>query len=88
MSRNYQSSVTEVILDQQRYSSEQPVHQDPARWWIPYNLVTSSQANFDETTATHWLPPTAGSQTINVANLSASDWLIVNKQVCSRCIIL
>ncbi|XP_037030608.1 aminopeptidase N-like [Bradysia coprophila] len=76
--RNYESST--VTLDQQRYVSELLATPDPARWWIPYNLATASSANFDETTATHWLSANSGSQTITVANLNANDWLLLNKK--------
>lgn len=78
--RNYESST--VTFDQQRFVSNVSSTEDPARWWIPFNLATASSANFDQTTATHWLPANTGSQTITVANLNASDWLLVNKQVC------
>lgn len=82
--RNYESST--VTLNQQRYVSGEASTQDPARWWIPFNLASASSANFDETTATHWLPATTGTQTITVANLNASDWLLVNKKVRLGCI--
>lgn len=78
--RNYLS--TTVTVSQQRYLSNPSTTQDPTTWWIPYNLATASSANFDETTATHWLSANNLSQNITVIGLNDSDWLIVNKRVC------
>lgn len=80
--RNYLS--TTVKVSQQRYLSIPSTTQDPTTWWIPYNLATASSANFDETTATHWLSASNLSQNITVVGINDSDWLIVNKRVCVR----
>lgn len=75
--RNYPS--TAVTISQQRYVSNPSSTQGPALWWIPYNLATASSADFDATVATHWL--STNTQSITVAGLSESDWLLVNKRV-------
>lgn len=76
--RNYPSTI--VTFSQERYLSTPSTAQDPTLWYIPFNLATASSANFDETTATHWMS-NVRSQNVTVAGLNDTDWLLVNKKV-------
>lgn len=48
-------------------------------WWVPYNYATSKTSNFSDTRPIGWLTPNDTHKTINVS-LSATDWIIFNKQ--------
>lgn len=76
--RDYQS--TTIILSQKRSMRNTPNIPDLSTWWIPYNFVTGSSGNFEDTSAMSWLPQGMQSQNITVTTLNNDDWLIVNKQ--------
>lgn len=67
-----------VTLSQQRYFSDPQAAETSGTWWIPYNLASSAAFNFDTTSATHWLSTKTG--TVNVADLKATDWFLLNKR--------
>lgn len=77
--RNYAGN--SVTLSQKRYLSNSSAADNGERWWIPYNIATQSAANFDDTTATHWMSANAATESVTVAGLKESDWLILNKKV-------
>lgn len=80
VTRNYNEGATEnVTLSQQRYFTTQPSTPDNSTWWIPINFATAQRSNFDNTSADAWFPQLVNF-TIEVASLTANDWLIINKQ--------
>lgn len=87
VTRNYTTAA--VALRQQRYFSDPDQANDTmavadsTTWWIPYNLATAATvADFNQTHATDWLPPTLDSSELRLsgAQLRANDWLLINKQ--------
>lgn len=51
---------------------------DDAKWWIPINYISRSEANYSSTLPMHWLKPQDENLTIN--NVNANDWFILNVQ--------
>ncbi|KAL2717323.1 aminopeptidase N-like isoform X1 [Vespula squamosa] len=51
---------------------------DDAKWWIPINYTSRSEANYSSTLPTHWLKPQDENLTID--NVNANDWFILNVQ--------
>jgi len=82
--RNYVegAAAQNVTLSQERYFTTRPTTPDNTTWWIPINYATARNPNFDDTTADEWFPQNyeLGNLSIEIASLSANDWLIINKQ--------
>lgn len=80
VSRNYEDG--SVTLYQERYTSKYP-HPEAKEhtWWIPYNLVSSSDADFDTTKLDEWVPAGNTSKRVELKKkLSKEDWIVLNKQ--------
>lgn len=77
--RSYTSG--EVRLTQKRYQSNPDQPQDNvSAWWIPYNVASASNARFNETDAEHWMTPDTEEIVFKHSDLTASDWLLLNKR--------
>lgn len=74
--RNYEDNTVTI-----RQRSKNPNCQE--HWWIPLNFATTSTHNFSKTVVDYFMPPLQ-EITLNLTDyaieLSADDWLVVNKQ--------
>ena len=52
--------------------------EEPTYWYVPLNLVRSTDPNFESTNATHWLYPDGS--TVELPLGSNEDWYIINAQ--------
>lgn len=80
VSRNYEDG--SLTLYQERYTSKYP-HPDAKKytWWIPYNLVSNSNGDFNVTKPDGWLSADSASKRIESSgSWSNDDWIVLNKQ--------
>lgn len=70
-----------INFTQQRYVSTTKNNNDGLTWWIPINIATKSNMDFQTTTPDYWL--TKGSPNIVYepsTMISNDDWIVINKQ--------
>ncbi|KAG4077604.1 hypothetical protein HA402_003031 [Bradysia odoriphaga] len=81
VTRNYDSEIgaRTVRLSQERYYSDQSNSPNNITFWIPVNYATTDNPSSDVTTPDLWFPPTRDLE-FTIPSLSASDWLLLNKQ--------
>lgn len=81
VNRNYDSEIeaSTVTLSQERYFSDTSNSPNNITFWIPINYATSLDPGFDDTTPDLWYPPTRDIS-FTIPSLTASDWLLLNKQ--------
>ncbi|KAG4070261.1 hypothetical protein HA402_009824 [Bradysia odoriphaga] len=77
--RNYDDRTNQVTLSQQRYYSYPPQNRENQTWWVPFNLITPDNPDFENTRVEGWIPNTPSVE-ITVDNLDADDYLLINKQ--------
>lgn len=77
VNRDYGSVI--VSLSQERYFSDQANSPNNITFWIPINYATSRDPSSDDTRPDLWYPPTRDFN-FTVPSLTASDWLLLNKQ--------
>lgn len=78
--RNYINGA--INIQQEKYLTIPASTEDPALWWIPYNFATANNADFENTRAEGWMPPTRTSTITQTSTKtwSANDWIVFNKQ--------
>jgi aminopeptidase N len=68
-----------LLLSQEQYWSKDTETKTNALWWIPYNVATNKNPNFDSTNFDGWLSQRETTITID-ASVTADDWIVLNKQ--------
>lgn len=66
------------IRFQERFLLKNKSHNIQTKWYIPINIATKSNADFNNTRAITWLEPS--SKSVGNYRLHPQDWFIVNKQ--------
>lgn len=81
VTRHYESVISSrtVNLSQERYFSDQTNSPNNITFWIPINYATSRDPSSDDTRPDLWYPPTRNTN-FTIPSLTASDWLLLNKQ--------
>ncbi|KAM8705012.1 hypothetical protein ACLKA7_009467 [Drosophila subpalustris] len=74
--RNYETGT--FTIKQQRYDNDKSAVNDKT-WFVPINYAVSSNFDYRNTTATHYLLNAAQTVVDNV-KISKDDWLLLNKQ--------
>lgn len=81
VTRNDNGTVT--LRQQKYYSIYQFNETDSSTWWIPYNFASASNAVFNVTTPTGWIPKGTQEQILTPDNTTTwknTDWLLFNRQ--------
>lgn len=81
VNRHYESAIGSqtVTLSQERYFSDTTNSPNNITFWIPISYATSRDPSFDDSTPNLWFPPTRNIN-LTIPSLTATDWLILNKQ--------
>lgn len=77
----YDSTTRRFRIVQERFFDDITRNQnDQSSWYIPINYVSASNANFDNTTFTHYFVNGTQQLEISDTNHNENDWFIFNKQ--------
>lgn len=69
-----------IHLSQKRYlSSKNDSDEIQSTWWIPFNIATASNAEFNDTKADGWLPPQQDKFNTKYKT-NKNEWYLLNKQ--------
>ncbi|XP_062123708.1 aminopeptidase N [Drosophila sulfurigaster albostrigata] len=74
--RNYEAGT--FTVSQSRFMNDKSLEYD-STWYVPINYATSSNFDFRNTTASHYLLNVKDT-TVSDVNIDKEDWLLINKQ--------
>lgn len=73
--RNYTSKTVEI--KQQRFYSTDEEDDETITWYIPINIITENEADFNKTKPDFWLTNESVNRSIDVG---PEQWILLNKQ--------